>query len=79
MASCSPRPVPGGSTSIAVRAVLGVLANGCSDKEIARRLVISRHTAERHAQNIYAKTGVSSRAAAARFAMEHGLLTTADR
>ena len=32
-------------------------------------------TADRHLQNAYAKIGISSRAAAALFAMEHGLLT----
>jgi DNA-binding NarL/FixJ family response regulator len=31
-------------------------------------------TADRHVQNAYAKIGVSSRAATALFAMEHGLM-----
>ena len=38
------------------------------------RLVISRRTAEHHVQHIYAKIGVSSRAAATLFAVEHDLL-----
>jgi HD-GYP domain-containing protein (c-di-GMP phosphodiesterase class II) len=54
--------------------VLGLVAQGCANKEIARRLVISRRTAEHHVQHIYTKIGVSSRAAAALFAMEHHLL-----
>jgi DNA-binding NarL/FixJ family response regulator len=36
--------------------------------------VISRRTAEHHAQHIYAKIGVSTRAAAALFAVQHDLV-----
>ncbi len=54
--------------------VLQMLASGHPNKEIARRLVISPRTAEHHVQHIYSKIGVSSRAAAALFAMEHDLL-----
>jgi DNA-binding NarL/FixJ family response regulator len=41
---------------------------------VARRLGISVKTADRHIQNAYRKIGVSSRAAATLFAMEHGLV-----
>jgi HD-GYP domain-containing protein (c-di-GMP phosphodiesterase class II) len=54
--------------------VLRLVAEGCSNPEIAKRLVISRRTAEHHVQHIYAKLGVSSRAAVALFALEHDLL-----
>ena len=54
--------------------VLGLLAQGCSNAEIAERLVVSRRTAEHHVQHIYTKIGVSSRAAATLFAVEHHLL-----
>jgi DNA-binding NarL/FixJ family response regulator len=54
--------------------VLALVAKGCSNREIAERLVISRRTAEHHVQSIYAKLGDSSRAAAAVFALEHGLV-----
>jgi DNA-binding NarL/FixJ family response regulator len=54
--------------------VLALVARGLSNREIARRLVISHRTAEHHVQHIYAKIGGSSRAAAALFAMEHDLL-----
>jgi DNA-binding CsgD family transcriptional regulator len=54
--------------------VLRLLAQGCANKEIARRLWISTKTAGHHVQHIYAKIGVSSRAAAALFAMEHDLV-----
>jgi HD-GYP domain-containing protein (c-di-GMP phosphodiesterase class II) len=54
--------------------VLQLVAQGLSNREIARRLYISPRTAEHHVQHIYSKIGVSSRATAALFAMEHGLL-----
>jgi HD-GYP domain-containing protein (c-di-GMP phosphodiesterase class II) len=56
--------------------VLRWLAAGCSNREIAERLVISRRTAEHHVQHIYTKIGESSRAAATVFALEHDLLGT---
>jgi hypothetical protein len=49
-------------------------AAGCSAPEIPRRLVIAPKTAAHHVQHIYTKLGVSTRAAAALFAVEHGLL-----
>lgn len=54
--------------------VLRLLARGMSNRAIAEELVISRRTAEHHVQDIYARIGVSSRAAATMFAMQHGLL-----
>jgi DNA-binding CsgD family transcriptional regulator len=54
--------------------VIGLLARGLQTKQVARRLAISPKTADRHVQNAYAKIGVSTRAAAAVFAMQHGLL-----
>lgn len=53
--------------------VVGLLARGLQTKQVARRLGISAKTADRHIQNAYRKIGVSTRAAAALFAMEHGL------
>jgi HD-GYP domain-containing protein (c-di-GMP phosphodiesterase class II) len=57
--------------------VLRLVAEGCSNPEIAKRLYISRRTAEHHVQHVYSKIGVSSRAAAALFALEHDLLAPA--
>lgn len=54
--------------------VVGLLARGLQTKQIARALGISVKTADRHIQNAYGKIGVSTRAAAALFAMEHGLV-----
>jgi HD-GYP domain-containing protein (c-di-GMP phosphodiesterase class II) len=53
--------------------VVGLLARGLQTKQIARALGISVKTADRHIQNAYGKIGVSTRAAAALFAMQHGL------
>jgi HD-GYP domain-containing protein (c-di-GMP phosphodiesterase class II) len=54
--------------------VLRLLAGGSTNREIAAELVISPRTAEHHVQHIYTKIGGSTRAAAALFAMEHGLV-----
>jgi HD-GYP domain-containing protein (c-di-GMP phosphodiesterase class II) len=72
------RELPAGLSAREVE-VLGLVAEGCSNAQIAERLVISRRTAEHHVQHIYTKIGVSSRAAAALFAMEHHLLGPRDR
>jgi len=54
--------------------VLRLLARGRSRKEIAVELFISASTVHTHTQHVYEKTGVSTRAAVALFAMEHDLL-----
>jgi HD-GYP domain-containing protein (c-di-GMP phosphodiesterase class II) len=54
--------------------VARLVAAGCSNPEIAERLVISRRTAEHHVQHIYAKVGVSSRAGLALFVHEQHLI-----
>ena len=54
--------------------VLVLLARGLSNKQIAERLVITPKTAGNHVEHIYAKIDASNRAAAAMFAVQHGLL-----
>jgi DNA-binding CsgD family transcriptional regulator len=49
------------------------LVEGKSDADIASALFISRRTAATHIEHIYSKLGVSSRAAAAVFAVRHGI------
>jgi non-specific serine/threonine protein kinase len=55
------------------REVLRLLAEGLSDPEIAAALFVSRRTAATHVAGIFRKLGVSSRAAAAAYAVRHGL------
>jgi ATP/maltotriose-dependent transcriptional regulator MalT len=54
--------------------VLRLVAEGLSNRRIAERLVVSEHTVHRHLANIYARLGVSSRAAAVAIASERDLL-----
>jgi HD-GYP domain-containing protein (c-di-GMP phosphodiesterase class II) len=65
--------LPAGLTEREVE-VVALLARGLQTKQVARELGISTKTADRHIQNTYRKIGVSSRAAATVFAMEHGLV-----
>jgi HD-GYP domain-containing protein (c-di-GMP phosphodiesterase class II) len=67
-------PRPAGLTEREAE-VISLLARGLQTKQVARALGISTKTADRHVQNAYAKIGVSTRAAAALFAMQHGLAT----
>ena len=54
--------------------VLRLAARGLTTREIADRLFISPKTADHHIQHIYAKIGVSTRAAAALWAMQHAVV-----
>jgi DNA-binding CsgD family transcriptional regulator len=56
------------------RDVLRVVATGKSNREVAAVLGISEHTVARHLQNIFTKLDLPSRAAAATYAHEHGLV-----
>ncbi|MGH2393519.1 MAG: HD domain-containing phosphohydrolase [Candidatus Limnocylindria bacterium] len=67
-----PRANPVGLTDRETEVVV-LLARGMQTKQIARALDISASTADHHVQHAYAKMGVSTRAAAAIFAMERGL------
>jgi GNAT superfamily N-acetyltransferase len=51
------------------------IARGLQTKQVAHALGISVKTADRHIQNAYRKIGISARATAALFAMEHDLVT----
>jgi len=55
--------------------VLQLAARGLTTREIGDRLVISPKTADRHIQNIYTKISVSTRAAAALWAMQHDVVS----
>jgi len=59
--------------------VLGLVANGTTNKEAAARLFISEATVKTHLLHIYAKLGVSDRAAAVAEAFNRGLLRPGPR
>lgn len=53
--------------------VLRLVARGLTNREVAARLGISPRTVQQHTLHVYAKIGVSTRAAATLFATEQGL------
>ncbi len=55
------------------REILGYLAKGAANKEIARSLDLAESTVKIHVQSILRKLKLQSRVQAAVFAVEHGL------
>jgi predicted ATPase/class 3 adenylate cyclase/DNA-binding CsgD family transcriptional regulator len=70
--TAAPPSYPDGLTAREVE-VLGVVAQGLTNEQVAERLVISPRTVDTHLTSIYSKIGVSSRSAATRYAIEHHL------
>ena len=56
------------------REVVALIAQGCTNRQIAERLVISEWTADTHVRHILTKLGFRSRAQVAAWAAEQGLL-----
>jgi DNA-binding CsgD family transcriptional regulator/tetratricopeptide (TPR) repeat protein len=54
--------------------VLALVATGCTDAEVADRLVVSLRTVHAHLRSIYRKLDVHTRSAATRYALEHDLV-----
>ncbi|MEO8262342.1 MAG: HD domain-containing phosphohydrolase [Pseudolysinimonas sp.] len=55
------------------REVLGLVARGLSNREIASRLVLSEKTVRNHVERTYTKIGSTNRVGASLYALEHGL------
>jgi ATP/maltotriose-dependent transcriptional regulator MalT len=72
-------PVPPDGLSAREVEVLGLIAAGLTNQEIADRLVLSLRTVERHTVNIYAKIGARGRAEAVAYALRHDLGASATR
>ena len=68
----APTDLPAGLTGREAE-VLGLVASGRTNKEIASALYLSERTVARHLSNIFTKIGVNSRTAATAFAYEHDL------
>jgi DNA-binding NarL/FixJ family response regulator len=53
--------------------ILGLISQGMTNPGIAAELYLSTHTVKSHINRIFAKTGAADRAAAIRYAEEHGI------
>ena len=73
LASSSASPVELAGISPRELEVLRLVTEGLSDADIAVRLFVSRRTVNSHLTSLYAKLGVSSRTAAAHWAVAHGI------
>lgn len=72
--------LPSTSPSLTAREleVLALVAQGQTNREVARSLTVSPATVKRHVENILGKMGVVDRTEAAVRAIQFGLLTAAD-
>ena len=69
----APGPADGAGLTARETEILGFVARGLSNKQIAAELRLSVHTVHRHVANILVKLGLSSRTAAAAYAVKRGL------
>jgi DNA-binding CsgD family transcriptional regulator len=68
----APDPLPLGLTQREIE-VLRLVAHGLTDAAVANELFISPRTVGQHLRSIYGKLDVSTRSAATRIAVEHGI------
>ncbi len=52
--------------------IIGLVADGLTNQEIAERLTISKRTVDNHVSNMFTKTGSKNRVALLNWAMDHG-------
>ena len=57
------------------QSILSAIASGMTSAAISRELWVSQHTVKFHLTNVYRKLGVSNRAGAIRYALEHRLVS----
>jgi DNA-binding NarL/FixJ family response regulator len=65
------RDLPDGLTQREAE-ILAMISSGMANPEIAAKLFLSSHTIKSHVSRIFAKTGSADRAAAIRYARQHG-------
>lgn len=70
----APAPQPFGQLTAREIEVLRLLAQGLTNAQIAAQLVVSPRTIDTHLTSIYGKIQVTTRSAAVRYALEHGLV-----
>ena len=70
------RATRNGATPLTAREVevVRLVAEGKTNRAIAAQLYLSEKTVDRHLSNVFAKLGISSRAAATAYAYEHALM-----
>jgi DNA-binding NarL/FixJ family response regulator len=67
-----PAALPDGLTQREAE-ILGLIAQGLTNTEIAERLFLSGHTVKTHINRIFGKTGARDRVAAIGYARDHGI------
>ena len=71
-ASASQPGLPRADLSERELEIIGLVATGLTNQEIAQQLTISKRTVDNHVSNIFTKTGAKNRVALLNWAMDHG-------